>query len=1735
MIKKRIAMIVLIATLTSTFSPAIIPFAYEIHNVKETSDIGENGEISSLEVEAGIADVSIFNLNTNAEIDKYNEQFKMNNSNIKSIETNGGSNGNFIKDNMIDGNLKTLWETKKANSDSFTNEIIFNLEDVTTLNRMIYAVRQDGHVGLGFPEEFEIYTSKTSTGDEFSLVSTGGYEKTASLIEIKFKPTEFKRIKFVFKKANGNLPSVSEAMFYKEDVISDKMARLFTDDSLSVVSQEFNTVELINELEEEVKGHPLYNDFKTNIEDAKILINNNLQDSDSRAEVSKFTIFNNSALEDYNNKFKMDVSNIKSIKSNGGNYPNSAINKAIDGDFNTHWETGKPNSESFTNEVEFELNELTTLNRIVYKGRNGGKGFAKEFEIYGSKTTKGETFNLITTGAYTNVNEIIEIKFKATEFKRIKFRFKNANENWASAAEFSFYKEDELTEKINSVFTDGTMSAISEEFNSQEAVNNLIDEINNHPLVENYKYIGELAKDILASPDKYENTNTIIASQRGDQNVEARKRGINSGSYSLDVFGKYVVPGETIRVYVDADKNGVMPQLILGQMGNDIGGWVRSYTLKPGLNEITAPEAGKMSPAGVYISNSALPKDQEYAPRIRLEGGTAYPVYYHGKTNPQDFRKELEEYNKKVSINDEDFNNGPREDVVYNISELVSENVTIATSAKGALQGLKEIDQFGEDVSKAMDDWETMYEDFQLYSGFDANSEDERFTPYPAKMTNRVFSKGAHAWAAAGYVGYNGGGEQARDNGFYKGIVKPFNRSDNWANSHEWGHKYNSSRMVHGEVSNNLYAQRTRRIFDIEENRVPWDYIFTRFSGEKVNMGHFENLGVLTQVEAYFGEDLYPKASRLALTEGDKIFEGINDGRQRLMIAFSIVSGYDLLDFTNGWNYVEITDKMRERVAHLPKLDAKIEYLDDTVYKYKGEGFTDAVKPEITNITRSIENKTNTIEINIDEENKQHLLGYEIYRDGELVGYTRKNTFVDKNIDETKNYTYKIVAFDKKLCTINSEEVKLLKPLMGAKDSVTLKLNTEFNPMDYVKAFTYDGQDISTEVVVKSNNVNTSKKGMYEIVYEVINNDSIVTSTTNVEVVSDYSYISDLNWKSAKTAWSTVMKDRALEGGAISILNKNNVATTYDKGVAAHANSEVVYNVEGKGYSNFESFIGIDQSVKGKPSSAIFEIWVDGVNKYTSKVFMHNTPGEFVKVNIEGASEVKLITNDAKNNGNTSDHTVWADAKFTTINSKPSLNIPANQTTKLGTPIDINLEYSATDIEDGNITSNIVVNGEVNFNKTGKYPISYTVTDSDGNEISETRIVAVVDMEDYKYLTDIDWKSTNNSYSAPNKDKAISGNKLRLTNENGEVAVYERGIGAHSTSTIVYDLTDKNYDYFTSYVGVDRAMFGTVGSVEFEVWADGVKLYETGRMNSTDNQKFIEVPITGTKELKLVVTDGGNGIGSDHATWGDTKLHSGIEGKLIVDYSILEETNNKAKAIQLDNYTSESINNLKAVIEKADKILLDKTVVDTEEKQNIVNSMVQEINNAIEALVKINLNEIVSIKDKYLKEAIKKELKIATDNITIGDMLNLNKLVSDEELISSLEGLQYAKNLVELNLTYNKITDLSPIKDLKNLENFNVIKQFKSFGVVNKKENNTIVIDENIINRDGNRLKPNRVRIVNNGTGKYEILDLNKVVNGHNIIVDFNNLVPGAYSINVDYENEEGNYQIVTMYTVLYK
>jgi len=60
--------------------------------------------------------------------------------------------------------------------------------------------------------------------------------------------------------------------------------------------------------------------------------------------------------------------------------------------------------------------------------------------------------------------------------------------------------------------------------------------------------------------------------------------------------------------------------------------------------------------------------------------------------------------------------------------------------------------------------------------------------------------------------------------------------------------------------------------------------------------------------------------------------------------------------------------------------------------------------------------------------------------------------------------------------------------------------------------------------------------------------------------------------------------------------------------------------------------------------------------------------------------------------------------------------------------------------------------------------------------------------------------------------------------------------------------------------------------VVFQVWADGTKLYDSGAMYYYSFTQSINVSVVGVNELRIVVTDAGDGINSDHADWAGAKL-----------------------------------------------------------------------------------------------------------------------------------------------------------------------------------------------------------------------------------------------------------------------
>jgi hypothetical protein len=101
---------------------------------------------------------------------------------------------------------------------------------------------------------------------------------------------------------------------------------------------------------------------------------------------------------------------------------------------------------------------------------------------------------------------------------------------------------------------------------------------------------------------------------------------------------------------------------------------------------------------------------------------------------------------------------------------------------------------------------------------------------------------------------------------------------------------------------------------------------------------------------------------------------------------------------------------------------------------------------------------------------------------------------------------------------------------------------------------------------------------------------------------------------------------------------------------------------------------------------------------------------------------------------------------------------------------------------------------------------------------------------------------------------------------------YTKGLGVHASAEVRYNL-GANCSSFTSDVGVDDEVSDATALVVFQVYGDGTLLYDSGGMGATTATKSINASVTGKNELKLIMTDGGNGINFDHGDWANAMVH----------------------------------------------------------------------------------------------------------------------------------------------------------------------------------------------------------------------------------------------------------------------
>ncbi|MEU0836735.1 NPCBM/NEW2 domain-containing protein [Streptomyces sp. NPDC005969] len=139
------------------------------------------------------------------------------------------------------------------------------------------------------------------------------------------------------------------------------------------------------------------------------------------------------------------------------------------------------------------------------------------------------------------------------------------------------------------------------------------------------------------------------------------------------------------------------------------------------------------------------------------------------------------------------------------------------------------------------------------------------------------------------------------------------------------------------------------------------------------------------------------------------------------------------------------------------------------------------------------------------------------------------------------------------------------------------------------------------------------------------------------------------------------------------------------------------------------------------------------------------------------------------------------------------------------------------------------------------------------------------------YLSDLPQLSASNGWGPVERDtsngesKAGDGKPLTIGG-----TVFAKGLGVHADSAVEF-YTGGACSAVTAQVGVDDET-GANGTVSFEIWADGTKVASTGVLTNAMAAQPITADVSGAQVVRLVVTDGGDGIDYDHADWADLRI-----------------------------------------------------------------------------------------------------------------------------------------------------------------------------------------------------------------------------------------------------------------------
>lgn len=710
----------------------------------------------------------------------YKTAYGIKNSDIdlETLSTNGGENGNYRLSNIFDGNKSSFWISELGNTEQSKISVTVNFKSEKLIHNILYGVsyysRSNGRNFSGYPSTLNVYAAKT--GEDFKLVDT--------ITSTPNQDTEF--VLFSLNQA----VSCNSIKLEFADVITFR--DVFGGKDVAVISDlAFYTTPENIELSTPINAQGDYNSDN-------FLISNSVSN------------------------------NMLSARANGG----GDVRNAFDGNTRTYWSSTNYNTELFKNKVTVVFDKPVKLESIVYScsyytanNKRNYSGFPQVLKIYTSQTDQDLSLTAMFAGAPTSNWDKARFVFDSTvtckrlvlEFTDVTTYSKVADGNPIAVAGELFLVQPVNTDlnEILDIFSDYSQYELKPEYNSIAKLNELREKaMDSTNYIHIYKAILDRADAILSGAikkDPYREFSTEDGArnkikQIGDMVDYSRNK---NGGLKLPNFGTNQqltglggTTGETITIYVEAEAETKLPQILFTQTYGAWNSWKATVNLKPGKNVFTFPNikahggySVDIAAGGpIHILNPYTPETQRGNVKLYIEGGYLYPVFRYGD-DEETFKMILKDYYEKLM----DENNTA---ITVDAFECVSDHVICSTRATQAYQ------QYivkGVSPQANIATWDDWIKKLLAYGGvqFDSSQPfyDKRNDYVNVNIRADQPYAGMFAFAWTDHVGLPDGGMQTHL--VNKGVA-------GWAMGHEVGHMLDIQERRVGETTNNMWA-----IFDI--------------------------------------------------------------------------------------------------------------------------------------------------------------------------------------------------------------------------------------------------------------------------------------------------------------------------------------------------------------------------------------------------------------------------------------------------------------------------------------------------------------------------------------------------------------------------------------------------------------------------------------------------------------------------------------------------------------------------------------------------------------------------------------------------------------------------------------------------------------------------------------------------------------------------------------------------------